>query len=63
MPDRVDRWTGKPRPAAALTLDKPGDCDDCGDGRTINDCPRCGAPVCCTACCASLLNGPIGGMH
>lgn len=61
MKDIYDDLTGRYYPENfLLTRQLPGrKCDDCGGINIINNCPFCGAPICCLDCCVvrkELLN-------
>lgn len=53
MPEVIDRWTNKPRPAWTLEnrFRESDPCEHCEGTEVILDCPRCGAPICCYTCC------------
>ncbi len=49
----IDEFTGKPRPSLPWDHGTGEPCDNDGcDGELVDRCSRCGAPVCCTKCCA-----------
>lgn len=39
-----------------------GCCEYCGN-KLIDDCKRCGAPVCCPVCCKGTTDKIIAGKH
>jgi hypothetical protein len=59
MANRIDRWSGKPRPPYAVaprSYEDSEPCPYCGETTIIIDCPQCGAPNCCKGCCDAETN-------